>query len=206
MFNSIALFFGISSTSLLSTIFISKVFNIKLINPKFDLQKIKQNSSIMLYTLNMLFLTFLPVFKLFFINKITTENHEYIYSIYLITKYATFVELFYYIFHFSLHKNKWLYQNIHKKHHENVDVYPFDAFYIDYYDLLGVNSCLLLPSYLVSINYYEFILIAYFYTLSGVLVHSDYFTLHHKNHHKYLNCNYSFIFPIYDIIFETSKK
>lgn len=205
LYLSIGLFSGTALLSFISVYFVSKVFNFDIINPKYDLVKIRNNGKFMLFTFNKLFITFSPLFGLFFLNKIQTQKHNFICSLFLITIYSLFVEFFYFIYHYTLHSNNWLYQNIHKKHHENYDVYPYDAFYIDYFDLLGVNTCLVLPLYIVTVNYYEFLFVSYFYTFAGILVHSDYFTSHHKNHHKYVNCNYGFVFPIFDYVFGSNN-
>jgi sterol desaturase/sphingolipid hydroxylase (fatty acid hydroxylase superfamily) len=203
---SSCLFLGVTLTSFLSVLCISKCFNMKLIHPNFSVEKVRNHKSLIFKNLSKLFVTFLPIFQYLFLHKIQITPHSYLHSTFLMTSYSVFIELFYYSFHYILHNYNWLYQNIHKKHHENTDVYPIDAFYISYPDLLGVNICVLLPIYLIPLNYYEFIFIMYFYTTSGILVHSDIFVNHHKIHHKLFDCNYSMVFPIFDVIFDTCHE
>jgi len=203
---SISIFLGITFTAFVSAIGISKMYDIQLINPKFTSSKIALHKQFMTEKIKQLFITFLPIFQLVFLEKIHFTAHSCVYSVFLVTEYAVFIELFYYMYHYTLHYNNWCYQRIHKKHHENIDVYPFDSFYIGYFDLLGTNICLLMPLYLVPVNYYEFGFVMYFYTLSGILVHSDFFTKHHKIHHQYLLCNYGLVFPIFDNIFDTTRE
>lgn len=200
LFISSSLFLSVTFMSFLSVLCLSKCFNMELVHPSFTTEKMNNHKSIIIKNLSQLFVTFLPLFQSLFLHKIQTINHNYIYSIFLMSSYSVFIELFYYSFHRILHTHKWLYQNIHRKHHENIDVFPIDAFYISFPDLLGVNICVLLPIYFIPLNYYEFFFISYFYTTAGILVHSDIFVNHHKIHHKLFNCNYSMVFPIFDII------
>lgn len=60
-------------------------------------------------------------------NIIPYGQHNWLESFYSICLYCTLIEATYYAYHRIIHK--YYYANVHKKHHANVVVYPFDTFF-----------------------------------------------------------------------------
>jgi sterol desaturase/sphingolipid hydroxylase (fatty acid hydroxylase superfamily) len=117
--------------------------------------------------------------------------------------YCLFVEANYYSYHRFIHK--CYYVDIHKKHHENVVVYPFDTFHLTDIDDLAAIISLGLPLVFVKISIVEQIIITYMYVTSSYLSHSELFWKHHSIHHKLLQYNFCILFPVFDILFGTYK-
>ena len=136
-------------------------------------------------------------------NIIPYGQHTWFESVYSMFLYCLLIEANYYIYHRIIHK--YYYTKVHKKHHANIIVYPFDTFFLTDLDDLASIVSIGAPILLINISVYEQILILYIYITSSYLSHSELYWSHHSIHHKLLNCNYCILFPIFDIIFGTYK-
>jgi sterol desaturase/sphingolipid hydroxylase (fatty acid hydroxylase superfamily) len=139
-------------------------------------------------------------------NIIPYGQHTWFESLYSMGLYCLLIEANYYVYHRFIHK--YYYAIVHKKHHVNVIVYPFDTFFLTDLDDLASIISIGMPIIFVNISVYEQTIILYLYITSSYLSHTELYWSHHSLHHKLLNCNYCILFPIFDIIFGTyrSKK
>jgi len=131
------------------------------------------------------------------------DQHTWGQSLYSIGLYCLLIEANYYIYHRIIHK--YYYASVHKKHHMNIIVYPFDTFFLTSLDDLASIISIGLPIVFINITVYEQIIILYVYITASYLSHSELYWSHHSIHHKLLNCNYCILFPIFDIIFGTYR-
>jgi len=134
-------------------------------------------------------------------NIIPYGQHSWLESLYSICLYCLLIELNYYIYHRIIHK--YYYVDVHKKHHTNVIVYPFDTFFLTDLDDFASIVSIGMPIIFINISVFEQIIILYMYITTSYLSHSELYWSHHSIHHKLLNCNYCILFPIFDIIFGT---
>jgi sterol desaturase/sphingolipid hydroxylase (fatty acid hydroxylase superfamily) len=137
-------------------------------------------------------------------NIIPYEQHTLFESLYSMFLYCLLIEANYYIYHRIIHK--YFYVNVHKHHHANVIVYPFDTFYLTSLDDLASIISIGMPIIFINISVYEQIIILYIYITTSYLSHSELYWSHHSIHHTFLNCNYCILFPIFDIIFGTYRS
>ena len=137
-------------------------------------------------------------------NIIPYEQHTLFESLYSMFLYCLLIEANYYIYHRIAHK--YFYVNVHKQHHTNVIVYPFDTFYLTSLDDLASIISIGMPIIFINISVYEQIIILYIYITTSYLSHSELYWSHHSIHHTFLNCNYCILFPIFDIIFGTYRS
>jgi len=129
--------------------------------------------------------------------------HTWIESYISILRYCLFIEANYYVYHRFIHK--YYYISIHKKHHENVIVYPFDTFYLTNIDDFAAIISLALPLAFIKISIVEQVIITYTYVTSSYLSHSELFWSHHSIHHRLLHSNFCILFPVFDVLFGTYK-
>jgi sterol desaturase/sphingolipid hydroxylase (fatty acid hydroxylase superfamily) len=137
-------------------------------------------------------------------NIIPYGKHTMIESLYSMCLYCVLIEAFYYIYHRIIHK--YYYTQVHKKHHKNTIVYPFDTFFLTDLDDLASIISIGAPIIFINISLYEQIIILYIYITTSYLSHSELYWCHHSIHHKLLNYNYCILFPIFDIIFGTYRS
>jgi fatty acid hydroxylase domain-containing protein 2 len=109
--------------------------------------------------------------------------------------------LFYYI-HYFFHKNRFLYNNIHKKHH--LWVYPV-AISAQYAHPIENILCNYLPiiigCFITSLNFYAVLFIFFIGTFNAISVHSGYKFFNfkyirnnfHEKHHVKYNSNYGIL-------------
>lgn len=116
--------------------------------------------------------------------------------------YPLSFELIYYIWHRILHL-KLLYKYFHAHHHVNYIVYPMDFLDLDYIDNLGLVVGINLPVFWTPLNPHEYFMWYFAILFSGFLLHSNRFNDHHVLHHRHFHCNYSFLLPVFDILFGT---
>ena len=137
-------------------------------------------------------------------NIIPYKQHTWFESLYSLSLYFILIEALYYIYHRFIHK--YYYVKVHKKHHSNVIVYPFDTFFLTDLDDLASIISIGTPIVFINISVYEQIIILYIYITSSYLSHSELYWSHHSIHHKLLKYNYCILFPIFDIIFGTYQS
>jgi len=121
-----------------------------------------------------------------------------------LAEYSMWIELFYYVYHRSIHTSK-IYKWVHATHHENREVYPIDTVHISVVDSIGLMFTLVVPMWFVQVDVCEYGTIIYIYLTGAFLSHSDILVNHHSIHHREFKCNYSFLFPVFDILCGTYK-
>ena len=97
------------------------------------------------------------------------------------------------------------YKIIHSMHHENIEVYPFDTFYMTKLDSFFLIGSLGAPLFILRMNYFENITALYIYITAAYLEHSNLFLMHHAKHHKLMFCNFCILNPIFDLLVGTYK-
>lgn len=163
----------------------------KLIDRLFDLSK------------NIPLLLFQSVSFMYFIsdNFIPYGQHSWLESYYTMILYSLMAEANYYVYHRLIHS--YYYVEIHKKHHKNVIVYPFDTFYFTQLDDFALITSLGLPVVFVKMSMLEHVFILYVYITCAYLSHSNLFWSHHFIHHRIPHSNFCILFPVFDILFGT---
>ena len=142
----------------------------------------------------------------FFVRTVMDDKPHTIYqNVDNMLRYSIIVELFYYIYHRLAH-TKAYYKAIHSMHHTNIEVYPFDTFYMTRLDTLFLISALSVPLFFVKMNYVEHFAVVYIYGTAAYLEHSNLLFAHHKTHHTLLFCNYCIVNPIFDILVGTYRS
>jgi sterol desaturase/sphingolipid hydroxylase (fatty acid hydroxylase superfamily) len=191
------------SISTITAFLICKANSHPFINPTFNHEaRIARMSE---YIKNIPLLIFQSTGFMYFVsnNIIPYGQHTWIESLYSMCLYCILIEANYYIYHRIIHK--YYYANVHKKHHSNIIVYPFDTFFLTELDDLASIISIGAPIIFINISVYEQMIILYIYITSSYLSHSELYWVHHSIHHKLLNYNYCILFPIFDIIFGTYR-
>jgi len=129
--------------------------------------------------------------------------HNCIRTITTILLFSILIEFFYYIYHRIIHK--FFFEQIHKQHHLNQDVYPLDTFDFTLFDSLGLVISIGLPLLILEVTILEQFVVLYIYIISSYLSHSRLLYDHHHKHHYLGHCNYCIFLPIFDILFGTYK-
>jgi sterol desaturase/sphingolipid hydroxylase (fatty acid hydroxylase superfamily) len=135
---------------------------------------------------------------------IENKPHTLYQNIDNILRYSVIAEFIYYIYHRTIHSKEY-YKMIHSMHHENIEVYPFDTFYMTKMDSLFLISSLGAPILMLRMNYFENIMALYIYITAAYLEHSNLFLMHHAKHHKLMFCNFCILNPIFDLLVGTYK-
>ena len=192
------------SISTITAFAICYINNYPFINPTFSNEE--RISKINEYIKNVPLLIFQSTGFMYIVsdNIIPYGKHTMIESLYSICLYCVLIEAFYYIYHRIIHK--YYYTNVHKKHHKNIIVYPFDTFFLTEWDDLASIISIGAPIIFINISVYEQIIILYIYITTSYLSHSELYWTHHSIHHKLLHYNYCILFPIFDIIFGTYRN
>ena len=136
-------------------------------------------------------------------NIIPYDQHTGFQSLYTIALYSVYIEAIYYTYHRLVHKYGYSY--IHKKHHKNVIVYPFDTFYLTGIDDFASIISIGIPVVFIQLTLLEQFIILYTYITSSYLSHSELFWSHHSIHHRFRKYNFCILFPIFDVLFGTYK-
>ena len=196
---------GIFGFSTLTAYIICNVYNQPFINPKYSTDlittRLKDGTSTVVVVLAKSFIT-----TSFFIEKIVSvKNHTWLQTGTTIASYTLLIELLYYVYHRGVHSYPYLYKLIHKKHHANYDVYPFDTFYLTTFDSIGLIISLGLPLTFLPVSYFELNTVLYIYITSSYLAHSKLFYDHHHIHHSLVEYNYCIFLPVFDILFNTYR-
>ena len=198
--NSVFFISSVFATSTATVLLITKIMNKPFINPANTPEKNEKHLNTIVKTVyNVVVTTTIPFVTTIYVFRLDEKNHNIFVSTVNLVCYSVLIELAYYAYHRIQHTVLFL-KKIHQKHHEHTSVYPFDTFYIDYYDAVGLSVCLLYPCFILNMNSRELFLIIYFYATGAFLQHSDILSRHHQIHHKRFTCNYCFIFPIFDIL------
>jgi len=131
------------------------------------------------------------------------ELFDIYFRIFQMIKFICILEFIAYIYHRLSHEIQFIYKNSHYIHHKNIVVYPIDSFEFDSIDSIALLTYFNIPLYFVPMNWIDYSLILYVYTIYSILIHSDIFTKEHIIHHRRFKYNYSIMIPIFDIIFGT---
>jgi len=196
---------GVFSFSTFTAYTICYIYNQPFINPtySFDLicTRMKDARNTVVVVLTKSFIT-----TSFFIRKIESEkNHTWLQTGITICTYTLFIEFLYYVYHRGVHSNPFLYKLIHKKHHVNHDVYPFDTFHLTTFDSIGLITSLGLPLTFLRVSYFELCTVLFIYLTSSYLAHSKLFYDHHYIHHTLIDYNYCIFLPVFDILCKTYR-
>lgn len=116
-----------------------------------------------------------------------------------IVSYSIVVEFIYYVYHRIVHMKRF-YKKIHSAHHENIEVYPMDAFHMTNIDATILVIILGAPCAFIKMNHLEYFLSLYIYLTAVYLEHTEFLLTHHAKHHKLLFCNYCILNPFFDIL------
>jgi sterol desaturase/sphingolipid hydroxylase (fatty acid hydroxylase superfamily) len=135
-------------------------------------------------------------------NVITNEPHTLQQNVINMVSYSVMTEFLYYIYHRIIHTKRF-YKSIHSIHHQNINVYPFDTFFMTTTDSLFLVSCMGVPILFLRMNYFENIFSLYIYITAAYIEHSNLLFTHHSRHHKLIFCNYCILNPIFDLIVGT---
>lgn len=196
---------GVFGFSTFTAYSICILFNQPFINPTYSKEVIAARitdarNTIALVLTNSFITTSFLMYKI-----VSIKNHTWFQTGVVISTYSILIELFYYLYHRGVHSHPLLYQWIHKKHHKNHDVYPFDTFYLSSFDSMGLIISLGLPLTFLPVSYFELKTVLYIFLTSSYLSHSKLFYDHHHIHHTLVNYNYCILLPIFDIAFNTYK-
>ena len=190
--------------STLSAYFICSYNNYPFINP--SLTDEEQNLKINEYIKNVPILIIQSSGLMYLIsdNIIKYDEHTLFQSFYTLCMYFLCIEAIYYVYHRLIHT--YFYLDVHKKHHTNIIVYPFDTFFLTELDDLASIVSIGIPSIFIKISILEQFIILYLYITTSYLSHSNLFWSHHNIHHKLFKYNFCILFPIFDIMFGTYKR
>jgi sterol desaturase/sphingolipid hydroxylase (fatty acid hydroxylase superfamily) len=203
-FYSTSIILGIFGLSTFSAYGICKFYNYPFINPSFTQPQIVNRLVDIVQTTSITLFQSVGVIMLLFTRLLPNSRHNGIQTAEHIILYIVLVEFFYYSYHRFIHK--FYYKEVHKKHHANVDIYPFDTFYLTYYDTLGLITSLSLPIIILRPTFFELCFVLYLYITSSYLSHSKLLYTHHSIHHTLLIYNYCILFPIFDVLFGTYRE
>lgn len=196
---------SIFGSSIFTAYNLCKIKKIDFINPEL----IKNKSKFGEYILT-IGNTIFPVFttstlmNVYFVGRFDTMKHSFLQTVLNCAAYSIIAEMSYYVYHRAIH-HKYVYKQIHSKHHENVVVYPLDSLYFTSIDIICYVSCLHSPLLFVKMDWFEYFIAVYFYVTMGFLSHSTICYDHHVLHHKLFKCNYCLVFPFFDILFQTLR-
>jgi sterol desaturase/sphingolipid hydroxylase (fatty acid hydroxylase superfamily) len=137
-------------------------------------------------------------------NVITNEPHTLQQNVINMASYSVMTEFLYYIYHRIIH-TKYFYKTIHSLHHQNIEVYPFDTFFMTKVDAVFLILSLSVPLFMLHMNLVEHVVCIYIYGTAAYLEHSNILVTHHTIHHKLLFCNFCILNPIFDILIGTYK-
>jgi len=187
------------------------------------------------FKINLITSTGIETITFMFIKNVLLYNtFSSYYDILLFIPYSFIFELIFDFFHYwshrFLHTNKFLYINIHKKHHKYVHPTSIITFYQDPLDLLITNSlaqvfALLLFPYISLFLFNIILLYKSFIEISGhsgkklypngsfsqfiwlvKILGITLYTEDHNLHHSLSNCNYAKRFSLWDKVFGTYKE
>jgi sterol desaturase/sphingolipid hydroxylase (fatty acid hydroxylase superfamily) len=115
-------------------------------------------------------------------------------------KFILLLECIGYVFHRLSHVVPYLYNKKHNLHHKNRRIYPIDFLEFDKIDNVAQTLYINLPLVIAPMNWNDYAMVYYIYTVGAYLIHSDIFTMTHIIHHKKYKKNYSILIPLMDIL------
>lgn len=189
----------------LTAIAICQYFKYPFISPKYSIMKITQRLGEMMNGIPILLGQSVLFTYMIYPNIQPNSFHTEIESFWSMVLYSLLIEANYYAYHRWIHHSHY-YALVHKKHHQVVETYPFDTFFLTYLDDLALVVSLGLPLFVIQVTYIEQFLVLYFYITCSYLSHSKLFWKRHSIHHRYIHCNYCILFPVFDILFNTYRK
>lgn len=116
--------------------------------------------------------------------------------------------MFFYL-HFIFHKNKFLYNKVHRKHHKWVNPTAISALYAHPLEIILCNyMSLMLGFFLTKFNFYCVLIMISVGTINALYVHSGYRLISNKKmghyqHHIIYNKQYG-VLGILDRIYKTN--
>lgn len=203
-----SIFLSVFTASLFTSYTVCTLFNLPFYNKEKNeiednIEKIKQNCIPVYFACTYMILLTLQT--------LDTRPHSWIKTGFHISFYSTLIEGLYYCYHREIH-SRFFYRYIHSEHYTKVTGYPLDALYINTFDLCSYLMCLHLPTYVLNLSMFEYVVVLYFYVTMGFFSHSplayQHHILHHKYHkyHKYYKYNFCLVFPIFDFLMETFNE
>ena len=200
-FHSFSIIINPFILSTITAVYLCNLYKYPFISPKYSVSKIAERLDEMKTNLPAI-LGSSVTFTFIFYNRLLSNNaHDEMDTILHIALYSLLIEMNYYFYHRYIHI--YGYQSVHKKHHQIVDVYPFDTFFLTYHDDLALVGSLGFPLLWIRVTFFEQFIVLYIYITCSYLLHSKLFWKHHEVHHRLLKYNYCILFPIFDIIFGT---
>jgi len=127
-------------------------------------------------------------------------------------------DLYFYFYHRLLHKNKFLYKNIHYIHHRASKPFPSDYLYEHPLEwMLGLLGPFIAILVLGGVAFPALILFLIIRTLHELDIHSGIASFykkipfagtneHHALHHKVYDIHYASVFSLWDKVFKTDKR
>jgi len=128
-------------------------------------------------------------------------------------------DFYFYVFHFLMHKNQYLLNNIHRIHHKAVSPFALEYIYVHPLEWMmgyvGPFLAIFLISLFMPVNMVAFWIYQLIRNMHELDVHSGFKSVfskwiplwgeseHHDLHHEKLNGNYATTFTIWDTIFNT---
>lgn len=121
-------------------------------------------------------------------------------------------DIIFYITHRMFHNNKWLYQNIHKIHHQFVDCYSLTANACHPIEHIVTNmSCVLLPLIILKLPVFWVLIWSQIAVVNSSFVHSGYVFIKglspipHDFHHHFIDSEFG-AGQFLDILFHTTLQ
>lgn len=118
-------------------------------------------------------------------------------------------DLFFFLNHYIMHRNKWLYRHVHSMHHRYRESIAIATHYVHYIEhLIGnlfpvfIGAMILLPHPFTVLFWILLIVVNALHNHSGFAFPWLSYSVHHDWHHYYVNSSYSSI-GLMDKIFQT---
>jgi len=204
LFLSSKIIIGTFAASTLTTIGICYYYNVPFFNPKHNTYQFRENLRRVIPSALSVLTQAIFVNALLVGTFIENKPHTLYQNIDNVLRYSVIAEFIYYIYHRTIHAKEY-YKMIHSMHHENVEVYPFDTFYMTKMDSMFLITSLGAPILILQMNYFENIMALYIYVTAAYLEHSNLFLMHHAKHHKLMFCNFCILNPIFDLLVGTYR-
>jgi len=198
------LILGTFSASTLTTVTICYYYKVPFFNPNHNTYQFHQSLRQVIPSVISVLTQAIIVTSFLVGTFIDNKPHTVIQNLDNVLRYSIIAEFIYYIYHRIMHTKEY-YKMIHSMHHENVEVYPFDTFYMTKLDSLFLIGSLGAPILILRMNYFENILALYIYITAAYLEHSNMFLMHHAKHHKLMFCNFCILNPIFDVLVGTYR-